>query len=96
MSYKISSLYIQVPYKSSGNVIVQKMVLFDLYKKGDLYKAIPDLAEDEKRLADLPDELLFSIEEGKPVSSRGLQDGNLHVIRDIFEKLVEENLVESR
>jgi hypothetical protein len=96
MSYKISSLYVQVPYKSSGNVIVQKKVLFDLYKKGDLYKAIPDLNQDEKRIANLPDELLFVVEEGKPVSSRGAHDGNLHVIQDIFEKLVEENLVESR
>ena len=91
MSSKITNLSVQVPYKSAGNTIIQKPVSFDIYQEAGDYKAIPCLSEDEKRIANLPDELIFHIENGQPVSARGSKDDNFHVIRDLVQMLQKEN-----
>ena len=90
MSRKITSLIIEVPYKGAGNVITQRKVSFDVYRVDDNYKLIPFLNEDELRIANLPKELNFTIEDGKPVSLRGKMDGNYHVITDAVNLIREQ------
>lgn len=82
MSEKISTLTVDVPYKSSGGVIHQRPVNFDVYKAEDHYSLKPCLGPLELQVANLPEELKFVIENGKPVSLRGKMDGNFHVIQD--------------
>lgn len=82
MSNKITTLTIPVPYKSSGGVIHQHPVSFDVYKLDDHYSLRPCLSTPERQRANLPEELRFTIENGRPVSLRGAMDGNFHVIRD--------------
>lgn len=93
MSYKIASISIPVPYKGPGNTIRQNIVLFDVYSMGGHYKAVPDLNEDERRIANLPPELSFNYENGKAISHRGNLDGNFHAIEDIVHELRKQNLV---
>jgi hypothetical protein len=82
MSQKITTLQIKVPLKSSGGVINQKDITFDLFRDDNTYRLVPCLTEDERRVANLPEALVFTMENNKPVSARGKIDGNFHVIQD--------------
>ena len=93
MASKIASVNISVPYKGPGNVIKQNPVLFDVYFEEDHYKAVPLLSDDERRIANLPNELLFSFQDGKPFSHRGVMDGNFHAIEDIVGELKKKKLI---
>lgn len=79
---KLSTLVIDIPYKRAGNIISQQPVTFDLYQEENVYVLVPLLDEAELMVANLPRELRFVIQDGKPSSLRGLKDGNLHVIQD--------------
>ena len=85
----IANVTVSVPYKRAGNVITQELVGFDLYKNDGHYTLVPCLNEDEARIANLPQELNFNIEDGEAVSLRGIRDGNLHVIQDAVKQLQE-------
>jgi hypothetical protein len=90
MSQKINNITVQVPLKSSGGVIMQRDIEFDVYRSDSHYTLRPCLTEDERRVANLPEELNFTLENGKPVSLRGKIDGNFHVIQDAVKQLKEE------
>lgn len=87
MSQRITLLTIEVPYKSAGGIIMQKPVEFELYREEEYYTLVPQLTEDERRVANLPEELKFVMSNGKPVSLRGKLDGNFHVIQDAVTQL---------
>lgn len=91
MSQKIASVTIQVPYKSAGGVIHQRSVVFDLRRDGGSYVLVPCLEEEERRVANLPEELRFVMQDGKPVSLRGKMDGNFHIIQDAVTQLEGQN-----
>ncbi|GAA4736971.1 hypothetical protein [Flavisolibacter ginsenosidimutans] len=93
MKKKLATLTIEVPYKRAGNVISQHPVTFDLYQDGETYILMPQLHGPELAVANLPTELCFVIENEKPLSLRGIKDGNLHVIQDALGKLKEEGLL---
>ena len=93
MSTRIANVNIAIPYKGPGNVIKQNPVSFEVYSEEKRYKAVPVLNEHERRIANLPEELLFAYEDGKPVSLRGDMDGNFHAIRDIVVELQKQHLI---
>jgi hypothetical protein len=95
MRDKIANLSVKVPIKKAGNVIVQEFVQFEVLQDSKEYILTPQLQEDELRIANLPIELRFFIENGKPVSVRGKRDGNFHVIQDAFAQLKTLQLLES-
>ena len=78
---------VEVPYRSAGGVLHNKKVDFEVVREDGLYKAIPQLDENERRLANLPPELCYRLEEGRIESERDNKDGNLHVIKSIVEGL---------
>lgn len=90
---KLSVLKIPIPYKRAGNVIIHQEVEFELFLDEATYVLVPFLSEDQLRLANLPSQLEFYLHENKPVSVRGPQDGNFHVITDAFQKMKQLNLV---
>lgn len=90
MSGKIKNIAIQVPLKSSGGIIHQREVEFEVYKLDGHYSLRPCLSPDERRVMNLPEELNFVMEDGKPKSLRGIMDGNFHVIQDAVKLLEEE------
>ncbi|MBD0367786.1 MAG: hypothetical protein ICV53_17005 [Flavisolibacter sp.] len=87
MEQKLTTLEVQVPYRGAGNIITNKPVSFDILQENSTYKAVPLLDTDERRVANLPPELSFYYTDGKASSTRGIKDGNLHVILDIAEAL---------
>jgi len=93
MSSKIANVNISIPHKGPGNIIMQKPVSFDVYSECDFYKAVALLNEDERRIANLPPELCFVFENGKPISQRGNFDGNFHAIEDIAKELHTQGLI---
>jgi len=93
MNTRISTVTITIPYHGSGNVIRQQPVQMDVYREGDLFKAIPLLDEAERRIANLPPQLEFEYHEKKLNSMRGNRDGNLHVLRSIVEALEKETVL---
>lgn len=94
MKKKFSTLTLDVPCKRAGNVITQRPVCFDVYRDNETYILMPQLDGPELAVANLPVELRFVMENGKPVSLRGKKDGNLHVIEDAFERLGEEGILQ--
>jgi hypothetical protein len=90
---KLAAVTINVPYKSAGNVILQKEVGFEVYKHPEYYCIRPGLNEMERRLANLPETLDFQIIDGKAVSAKGAKDGNYHVIHEIVKHLRAQNLL---
>lgn len=93
MKQKIANLTLSIPYKRAGNVICQEPVDFDVFKTDDHYALVPLLPEEEQRIANLPDELRFVMQDGKPVSLRGSRDGNFHVIQDAVQYLQERQAI---
>lgn len=87
MSKKITTIEIAVPYKRAGGIIQQQNVTFDVFQLDGHYQLKPCLSQDERRVANLPEVLNFTIEDGKPVSLRGKMDGNFHVIQDAVQVL---------
>jgi hypothetical protein len=90
MAEKITTVEFPVPLKSSGGIIRQQEISFDVFKLDGHYRLRPCLTEDERRVANLPEQLDFTIENGKPVSKRGHKDGNFHVIQDAVNLLQKE------
>jgi hypothetical protein len=93
MFQKIASINIPVPLRGPGNTIKQSDVVFDVFSEANSFKAVPILNEDQRRIANLPHELLFSYEHGKPVSGRGTRDGNFHAIQDLVLELQKQKLL---
>jgi len=93
MSRKIASINISVPYKGPGNIIRENPVSFEVYSEENYFKAVPLLNEEGRRIANLPQELLFNYENGRPVSLRGNFDGNFHAIEDIARELQKQKLI---
>lgn len=92
MSQKIITVEVLVPFKQSGGIIRQHQVAFDVYKYEDYFGLRPCLSERERQVANLPDELKFTVQNGHPVSLRGKMDGNLHIIRDVVAVLKEQKV----
>jgi hypothetical protein len=90
---KLAAVTINVPYKSAGNVILQKEVNFEVYKDEDYYCIRPGLNEMERRLANLPETLDFQLIDGKAVSVKGTKDGNFHVIDEIVKLLRNQDIL---
>jgi hypothetical protein len=93
MTNKIANVNISLPYKSPGNIIRHNAVSFDVYSEAGYYKAVPLLNEDERRIANLPNELLFNYENGKLASRRGSIDGNFHAIENIVHQLQKQKMI---
>lgn len=91
MSHKITNITLPVPLKSSGGVIHNKEVSFDVYQVDGHYSLRPCLGVLERQTANLPEELNFELHNGKPVSLRGKMDGNFHVIQDAVALLKEQH-----
>ncbi len=91
MSHKITTVTIDVPYKSAGGVIRQHQVSFDVFKLDGHYSLRPCLSTAERQIANLPEELNFIIQNNKPVSLRGKLDGNFHVIQDAVAAMKQQN-----
>lgn len=87
MKEKIANITIDTPIKRAGNVIHQEPIHYDLFRENQSYTLVPCLNEDERRIANLPEELRFVIEDDSPVSLRGKMDGNFHIIQDAFKQL---------
>lgn len=93
MTGKIASVDISLSYKGPGNTVRQKPVSFEVYSEEDYFKAVPLLNEDERRIANLPQELRFGCQNGRPFSHRGALDGNFHAIEDIVRELQKRKLI---
>ena len=89
---KHTTIQINVPYRGPGNTITNKSVDFDIVHQDGCYKAAPLLDTAERTVANLPPELSFYYNEGKATSTRGIKDGNLHVILEITEVLKANNM----
>jgi hypothetical protein len=91
---KIANFTIEVPYRSTGNIIINKNIDFDIYKDGVQYMAAPLCEMEERRIANLPPELIFEMKNGKPQSNRGIREGNTEVIKRIADQLNDKGLIE--
>lgn len=89
---QISTVTIEVPVRSAGNVVINQPIEFAVFKDSTLYKAIPQAKEEHKRRAILKDEILFSFRPDKAVAAGGINDGNQHIVERIGEILRERGI----
>ena len=88
-SNKIATVNVNRSYRGTGNIIRHKEVVIDVTKdEENVYTAIPRLSLDERRLANVPDQLQFEIKNGHGYSKRGIKEGNVDLINDIVHQLV--------
>ena len=78
---------IQIPIKGAGNIVRQQEVEFLVNKDKYVYNVTPLLDLSDRRIANLPSELRFMVDNGKVQSMHGPNDGNLHVLQDIFQEM---------
>ncbi|HWJ29949.1 MAG TPA: hypothetical protein VNS32_25640 [Flavisolibacter sp.] len=92
-NHKLMTAHLHIPYKGSGNIIYQKPVDIDVFKHENGYKAVPQMQESERRVANLPPEMIFTYNQGRAQSSRGHVDGNQHVLDDLIEEMKKEKIL---
>lgn len=90
----LSTVTIEVPVRSPGNIVANQPVEFEIFKDSTLYKAIPQCEEDQKRKALLKDEIIFSFRPDKAVAAGGINDGNQHVVERIGAVLKEQGVID--
>jgi hypothetical protein len=84
---KLINISIPVAFIGPGNVILNKMVLFHIYQEGHAYIAAPMISTEQRRLADLPQELVFEYSGTTIMSSRGEGETKMDVLKDILQEL---------
>jgi len=89
--HKIAYLNINVKYRQPGNLVEYIPVEFEVFRDGEIYRAIPLQSIETRILTTLPDELTFEITEDKILNHI---PGKEEVVEDIVSKLVEMNVVE--
>jgi len=89
--HKIAYLNINVKYRQPGNLVEYIPVEFEVFRDGEIYRAIPLQSIQTRILRALPDELTFEITEDKILN---YIPGKEEVVEDIVSQLVEMNVVE--
>jgi hypothetical protein len=84
---KLIGISIPVAFRSPGNVIMNKMVDFKVYQDNRSYIAVPLISSDQRRLADLPPEMIFECCGKNIISNRLEGKGNMDLLKDIFQEL---------
>ena len=84
---EISTVSIEVPVRSAGNVVINQPVEFKVYKDSSKFKAVPNCDAEKKRLAMLKDEIVFYFRRDKAVADNGINDGNQHIVERIGDIL---------
>lgn len=80
-------LSIPVAFRSGGNVILNKMVPFQIYRDGNSYIAEPLISPEQRRLANLPTEMAFECFGTSISSNRGASERNMDVLKDILKEV---------
>lgn len=84
---RLINISIPVAFHSAGNVIMNKMVPFQICQDGNAFIATPLISMEQRRLADLPQEMIFECSGTTIISNRGMGEGKMDVLKDIFQEL---------
>jgi hypothetical protein len=90
---KLMVLSIPVGYHSAGNTILNKMIPFQIYRDGYAFIAAPLISPQERRLADLPQEMSFEYTNTIIASSRGKAERKMDVLKDILQKMTLKGII---
>jgi len=91
----LGKIKVNVGFREPGGIIINKPIRFDVSCTDSHYVAVPLCSEADRRLANLPEALEFTIEANKIQSLRGTKEGNLEVIVDIVSVMQKEELISS-
>ncbi|HYH15512.1 MAG TPA: hypothetical protein VD794_09835 [Flavisolibacter sp.] len=80
-------IIVSVPFQRPGNVVTNKMIVFRVQQKKKQYIATPFISQEERRLTNLPQEMFFEFRNQILTSSRGSDEGNTDVLKDIVQAL---------
>jgi hypothetical protein len=90
---KLMGLSIPVAFHGAGNVILNKIVPFQIYRDRHAFIAAPLISLEQRRLANLPGEMAFECVGTTIISSRGSAEKNMDVLHDILHKVREKFFV---
>ena len=80
--HKIANIDVDVKYLQPGKVVAYVSIIFEVYKNGNKFYAIPLANEENKRLTNLPAEFSFRIQNGTIYAVT-------HGLEEVVESLVE-------
>lgn len=86
-SEEIASITVLVPYHR-GNETTHQITPFKLYRQQQLFKAIPLISAEERKLTGLSAELSFRLAENKVISEGDTNEANLGAINRIASELM--------
>ena len=86
---KLMGLSIPVSFHGAGNVILNKIVPFQIYRDRHAFIAAPLISTEQRRLANLPGEMTFECVGTTIISSRGAAEKNMDVLQNIIHKVRE-------
>ena len=86
---KLMGLSIPVAFHTAGNVILNKLVPFQIYRDHHAFIAAPLISNEQRRLANLPGEMAFECVGTTIISNRGVAEKNMDVLQDIIHKVRE-------
>jgi hypothetical protein len=78
---------IPVAFHRPGNVILNKMVPFQIYQNDYAFVAVPLISIEQRRLADLPPEMVFECFGTTIISNRGAGERKIDILKDILQEI---------
>ena len=84
---KLMSISIPVAFHRAGNEILNKMVSFQINQDGHAFIATPLINMEQRRLANLPEKMVFDCYGTTIISSRGSGERNMDVLKDILQEV---------
>lgn len=89
--HKIAEFSINIKHRRPGNVVQYIPVEFEVFLDGEYYKAIPLQSAQSSLLTNLPNELLFRVEDGKIYNCTRRTE---EIVEDIVNQLAERGVIE--
>lgn len=86
VSNEIASITILVSFKQNQEVI-NKIVPFKVYGHHQYYKAVPLVSSEEREIAGIPEEVLFTFANNTLMASEDLNTERLGMLNNIIREL---------
>ena len=83
---ELTSITVLVSYLN-GTEIANQIVPFKVFKENRLYRAIPLINNEERKLTELPEEIYFEFNNHTIIPGKAITDKGLEVLENIVQEL---------
>jgi hypothetical protein len=87
ITHEISLVTIPVAHFSDFDVITHEDVSFRIFREGDWFKAVPQIAANERKATGMPEELVFVYWDHVVLAANNMGEEAMNVIKNIILEL---------